>query len=151
MMREAWYEEAVVNLSDLVDRLESGTVEATDIDGQSILSIGVYETERSQAELYLLRPGQKIPAHEHSEIDDVFLGVRGQGRIRIWDAAGGHVDHAVKAGVVVVVQPGTPHEVSSLEGDFVYVLTQGPRERYDIHRYEPFQDSGDSAKRPPGE
>jgi len=137
----------MVNLPDLIDRLESGTVEPEDIDGQPTLSLRVYETERSQAELYLLRPGQKIPAHQHSGIDDVFLGVRGQGQIRIWDPAGNHVDHVVKAGVIVVVEPGTPHEVSSVDGDFVYVLTQSPRERYDIHRYEPFSDSGDSATR----
>ena len=97
----------------------------------------VYETERSQAELYLLRRGQRIPAHHHSAIDDVFLGVRGRALIRVWDASGAHADQVLEPGALVVVQPGTAHEVSCLEDEAAYVLTQSPKEQYDIHRFQP--------------
>lgn len=126
-----------MNLDELVERLRSGTVEPVNVDGEPIVSVRVYETERSQAELYLLRRGQRIPAHRHSAIDDVFLGVRGRAQIRVWDVAGAHVDQILAANVVVVVEPGTPHEVSCLDDEAAYVLTQSPKEHYDIHRFEP--------------
>lgn len=122
----------MVNVQTLVERLRSGDVAPVDVDGQQILAVQVYETERSQAELYLLRPGQRIPAHSHSAIDDVFLVLDGRGRIRVWNSDGKHHDHVVERGSVVVVEPGTAHEVSCQGEDFVYVLTQSPKERYDM-------------------
>lgn len=122
----------MVNLQALVKRLRSGDVAPVDVDGQAILAVQVYETDRSQAELYLLRAGQKIPAHRHSAIDDVFLVLDGRGRIRTWDSHGNHHDHAVERGAVIVVEPGTAHEVSCQGEEFVYVLTQSPKERYDM-------------------
>lgn len=103
----------------------------------------MYETARSQAELYLLRPGQRIPAHQHSAIDDVFVGVRGRGRIRVWDADGEHMDHAVEPGSVLVVEPGSPPEVSCDGDEFCYVLTQSPKDEYDSVSYAA-ADAGDS-------
>jgi quercetin dioxygenase-like cupin family protein len=126
----------MVNLHELLARLESGQIEPGDVDGQPILSVVVYETERSKAELYLLRRGQRIPAHHHSAIDDVFVGVRGRAQIRVWDSSGSHVDHVLEPGALVVVQPSTGHEVSCLDDDVAYVLTQSPKEQYDIHRFE---------------
>lgn len=125
-----------MNLDELLERLRSGAVEPVDVAGQPILCTQVYETDRSQAEIYLLRAGQKIPAHFHSEIDDVFLGVSGRGLVRTWDSAGRSTDHAVVAGSVVVVEPGTPHEVSCAADEFGYVLTQSPKERYDIQPHQ---------------
>ncbi|HZQ49762.1 MAG TPA: hypothetical protein VFB69_05605 [Candidatus Dormibacteraeota bacterium] len=127
-----------MNLDELVERLRSGAVEPADVDGQPILSVRVYETERSQAELYLLRRGQRIPAHRHSAIDDVFLGVRGRTQIRTWDPSGAHVDHVLGPNAVVVVEPETAHEVSCVEDEAAYLLTQSPKEHYDIHRVEPW-------------
>ena len=124
------------DLNALVGRLRSGDVAAVDVAGQPILCLPVYETARSQAELYLLRAGQKIPAHRHSAIDDVFVGVQGHGRIRIWDANGDHTDHTIEPGSVLVVEPGSPHEVSCAAEEFCYVLTQSPKEHYDMSSYE---------------
>ena len=64
-------------LTALVDLLDSGAVAPVEVDGQPILCVSVYETARSQAEMYLLRPGQRIPPHKHSAIDDVFVGLGG--------------------------------------------------------------------------
>ena len=122
-------------LDSLVDLLHSGSVAPVDVNGQPILCVSVYETARSQAEIYLLRPGQRIPPHMHSAIDDVFVGVRGRGRIRTWDAAGEPIDHIINAGTVLVVEPGNPHEVSCAGDEFCYVLTQSPKEQYDSVSY----------------
>ena len=96
------------DLNALVHLLESGGVAPVEVDGQQILCVSVYETSRSQAEMYLLRSGQRIPPHKHSAIDDVFVGMRGRGRIRTWDGAGKPVDHTIEAGSVLVVEPGHP-------------------------------------------
>lgn len=122
----------MVRLQTLVESLRSGDVAPVDVDGQPILAVQVYETDRSQAELYLLRTGQRIPAHRHSAIDDVFLVLEGRGRIRIWDSDGKQFDHVVERGAVMVVEPGTAHEVSCDGDEFVYVLTQSPKEHYDL-------------------
>jgi quercetin dioxygenase-like cupin family protein len=123
------------SLNELADLLTSGAVEPVVVEGQPILCVNVYETPRSQAEMYLLKAGQRIPAHMHSAIDDVFVGVRGRGRIRTWDASGKVADRVVEAGSVVVIEPGTPHEVSCAGDEFCYVLTQSPKDEYDNVSY----------------
>ncbi len=122
------------DLNQAVERLkkEGPTI---DVEGQQIACAVLFETSRSQAALFWLRPGQRIPAHTHSFIDDVFFCVRGHGRIRTWDADGAAQDYPVEPGTVFLVEPETPHEVSCLEGEFCYVLLQAPRERYDSHHY----------------
>ena len=92
----------------------------------------LFETARSRARLYRLRPGQRIPAHTHSFIDDIFYCVRGRGRIRTWDPAGSAQDRSIEAGTVVLVEPATPHEVSCQGDEFCFVLLQTPKERYDF-------------------
>jgi len=64
------------DLNALVHLLDSGGVAAVEVDGQQILCVSVYETSRSQAEMCLLRPGQRIPPHKHSAIDDFFVTYR---------------------------------------------------------------------------
>jgi quercetin dioxygenase-like cupin family protein len=123
------------SLNDLADELAAGAVAPVMVDGQPILCVSVYETPRSQAEMYLLKAGQRIPAHKHSAIDDVFLGVRGRGQIRTWDVSGKAIDRIVEAGSVVVIEPGTPHEVACAGEEFCYVLTQSPKEQYDNVSY----------------
>jgi quercetin dioxygenase-like cupin family protein len=123
------------SLNDLADELAAGAVAPIMVDGQPILCVSVYETPRSQAEMYLLKAGQRIPAHKHSAIDDVFLCVRGRGQIRTWDVSCKPTEGIVEAGSVVVIEPGTPHEVSCAGDEFCYVLTQSPKEQYDSVSY----------------
>lgn len=108
-----------------------------EITGQQIASAVLFETPRCQAAVFRLRPGQRIPAHTHSAIDDVFFCVGGAGRIRTWDVGGAAHDHSIEPGTVVLVPPETPHEVSCAGDAFSYVLLQAPAERYDSHRYGP--------------
>jgi quercetin dioxygenase-like cupin family protein len=76
------------------------------VDGQEIACAPPFETPRSQAVLFRLRPGRRIPAHAHSAIDDIFFCVRGRGTIRTRDADGTAREHAIAPVTVVVVPPG---------------------------------------------
>ncbi|HKV46253.1 MAG TPA: cupin domain-containing protein [bacterium] len=122
------------DLNQAADRLARGGP-TIDVEGQQIACAPLFETARSQAALFRLRPGQRIPAHRHSAIDDIFFCIRGRGRIRTWDAGGAAVDHPVEPGAVFLVQPETPHEVACAGDEFCYVLLQAPKELYDSHAY----------------
>ena len=118
---------ALFDLTQAIARLEPGG-SMIDVEGQRIACATLFETSRSRAAIFRLRPGQRIPAHTHSSIDDVFFCVRGVGRIRTW---------AVEPGMVFLVEPGTPHEVSCAGDEFCYVLLQAPAEQYDSRHYTP--------------
>ncbi|GEM_PF-2089510 len=123
-----------VDVTQAVAKLAQGG-HVIEVEGQQIARTVLFETAQSQAAVFRLGPGQRIPAHTHSAIDDIFFCVGGQGRIRVWDADGAPHDHAIAPGVVFVVPPETPHEVSCAGGEFCYVLLQAPKERYDNRRY----------------
>jgi len=125
---------AFFDLRQTLASLEAGG-RSIDVAGQQISCATLFETSRSQAAVFRLRAGQRIPAHTHSAIDDIFFGVRGRGRIRTWDEHGAARDQALEPGTVVLVEPETPHEVSCAEDEVCYVLLQAPKERYDSHHY----------------
>jgi quercetin dioxygenase-like cupin family protein len=122
------------DLNRAIEDLEHGG-SVIEVEGQRIACVQVLETARSQAALFRLGPGQRIPAHTHSAIDDIFFGLRGHGRIRTWDRQGAPRDHPIEAGTVFLVEPETPHEVSCAGDEFCYVLLQAPKELYDSHHY----------------
>lgn len=125
---------ALFDLKQAAARLEQGSP-TIEVAGQRIACAILFETSRSQAAVFRLRPGQRIPAHTHSAIDDIFFCLGGLGRIRTWDAGGVAHDHSIEPGTVFLVEPETPHEVSCAGGEFCYVLLQAPTERYDSHGY----------------
>jgi quercetin dioxygenase-like cupin family protein len=120
-----------VNLMQLAGTLDAEDHPFIEVEGQEVACVTAFETAGSQAALFRLLAGQRIPAHTHSAIDDIFFGVRGTGRIRIWRDGGETEDHQVEAGTLVVVTPETPHEVSCAGDEFCYILLQAPREHYD--------------------
>lgn len=126
-----------VDLQQLTQTLEGEGHPTIEVEGQEIACISAFESGESQAALFLLGPGQRIPAHTHSAIDDIFFGVKGQGRIRTWNPGGETEDHRVGPGTLIVVTPETPHEVSCTGDEFCYLLLQAPRERYDNLPYQP--------------
>jgi quercetin dioxygenase-like cupin family protein len=107
------------------------------IGDQTVRICEVFTTEFTQAVLYTLRSGQSIPRHRHTGIDDVFLGVVGQGRIRTWGADGGAAELVLQPGCIEAVTPGTVHEVVSDSDDFAYLLLQAPKEDYDLIPVDP--------------
>lgn len=124
------------NLNEMAERLSSYDAPHVEVAGQRVSSIRVFETARTQSELWRLTPGQHIPPHQHSGIDDVFFCIRGEGTVRTWDADGRVVEHALLPGSVILVEPNTPHEVSCSADDLCYVLLQAPKELYDVAEYK---------------
>ncbi|HEX2501047.1 MAG TPA: cupin domain-containing protein [Methylomirabilota bacterium] len=61
-------------------------------------------TERLQADLYCLQPGQSQAAHVHGDQDKLYVGVEGRARIRV----GPEVDW-LEPGVLVVAPAGVEH------------------------------------------
>jgi quercetin dioxygenase-like cupin family protein len=125
-----------LDLVELVERSAREGGPAIEIEGQMITCHPAFETPRTQAALFRLQAGQRIPAHMHSAVDDIFFGVRGTGRIRIWDSTGGTQEHRLEAGTLIVVTPETPHEVSCVGDEVWYVLVQAPKALYDNMAYE---------------
>ena len=128
---------ALFHLRQAVERLEREGGPTIDVAGQQIACATLFETSRSQAAVFRLRPGQRIPAHTHSHIDDIFFCIGGRGRIRTWDADGTAHDHPIEPDTLFLVRPETPHEVSCAGDEFCYVLVQAPKEQYDSHHYAP--------------
>jgi hypothetical protein len=91
-----------VNLMQLAGTLDAEDHPFIEVEGQEVACVTAFETAGSQAALFRLLAGQRIPAHTHSAIDDIFFGVR-----------------------------GTAHEVSCAGDEFCYILLQAPREHYD--------------------
>ncbi|MBI3457190.1 MAG: cupin domain-containing protein [Candidatus Rokubacteria bacterium] len=65
-------------------------------------------TERCQADLYCLKPGQSQPAHAHADQDKLYLGVEGVGRIRV-----GGEEQRLEPGVLVLAPAGVEHGLSN--------------------------------------
>ncbi len=125
-----------IDLQQLAETLRSDGHPAIDVEGQAIPCVTAFKTIQSQAALFLLRPGQHIPAHTHTSIDDIFFGVEGRGRIRTWNAGGQPEDRHVEPGTLLAIPPETPHEVSCADDEFCYLLLQAPREQYDNISYD---------------
>ena len=128
-----------IDLPKLAAGLDNGSVAGTKIEvaGQEITIADVLTTDQTQVVLYSLRNGQNIPAHRHTAIDDIFLGVRGRGRVKTWDEKQVQSDHPIQAGSIYAVAPGTVHELVSESDDFAYVLMQFPKEDYDLIPVDP--------------
>lgn len=129
----------VIDIHELAASLVDGTTQgkSVQVGAQTIKTQGVLDTEHTQAVLYWLRAGQAIPRHRHTGIDDIFLGLRGRGRVRHWGDDGGADEIRISPGRIHAVVPGTVHEVVSDSDDFVYLLLQAPREDYDLVAEDP--------------
>lgn len=65
-------------------------------------------TERCQADLYCLRPGQSQAAHTHLDQDKLYVGVEGVGRIRV-----GTEDQWLEPGILVLAPAGAEHGLTN--------------------------------------
>ena len=65
-------------------------------------------TDRCQADLYCLRPGQSQAAHSHADQDKLYFGVEGVGRIRVGDE-----EQSLEPGVLVLAPAGVEHGLTN--------------------------------------
>jgi len=57
-------------------------------------------------------PGQVAPAHHHLDLCEVFLVTAGTGVMRV-----DQVDHLLKPGICIAVEPGEQHEIHNSGGE----------------------------------
>jgi len=92
------------------------------------------ETPELKVSLYTFAPGQEVPWHAHSEVDDTFVCV--SGRLKI-ETRAPHQTVVLAPGESGRVAAGRPHRVSAADDDgrAQYVLVQGVG-RYDFKAVE---------------
>jgi quercetin dioxygenase-like cupin family protein len=95
----------------------------------------VQQTDDVQMNVYVLQPGGRIPAHQHSRSWDISYVVAG--RLESCYVEGGQSCRVVcQAGTVTLIPPGTVHEVTNpSETDAVtFLLIQSPAKDFDFLR-----------------
>lgn len=65
-------------------------------------------TERCQADLYCLRPGQAQAVHSHGDQDKLYVGVEGVARIRV-----GEDEQWLEPGLLVLAPAGVEHGLTN--------------------------------------
>jgi quercetin dioxygenase-like cupin family protein len=93
----------------------------------------IHQTDEVQVNLYVLQPGGRIPAHEHSKSWDISFVV--SGRLEASFLEDGQIRRVVCAeGAVNLVPPGTAHEVSnpSPSETTTFLLIQSPSKDFDF-------------------
>jgi mannose-6-phosphate isomerase-like protein (cupin superfamily) len=68
------------------------------------------ENARAQTGVFRVQPGSGVPAHLHSRVQDLFIGVTGELEIR-YEGQLGNGLFVLKAGGFCSVPPGVRHEV----------------------------------------
>lgn len=76
------------------------------------------EAQGTEAFVVVLRPGGAPPLHKHDDTEQVFYVLSGRGALSVGKKA---QRHAVKAGDVVVLPPGTWHSIRARGGAMRYL------------------------------
>ena len=93
----------------------------------------VHQTDEVQVNCYVLQPGGRIPAHEHSKSWDISYVVSGTLEARFIED--GQMRRVIcTAGAINLVPPGTAHEVSnpSASEATTFLLIQSPSKDFDF-------------------
>jgi mannose-6-phosphate isomerase-like protein (cupin superfamily) len=92
-----------------------------------------------QVKEFLLRPGEEVPWHHHSEVFDVFYCLTGTLTVERMDVFSGehHPNLLLQAGDSAKVEPGTAHRPFNATGSACrFLIVQGVG-TYDFMRFEP--------------
>ena len=95
---------------------------------------GVMQVEdRVQSAVFRVAPHSGVPAHLHSSVNNVFIGIRGCVEIR-YEGQLGHGVFELKAGGFCAMPPGVKHEVYNPSGteEAFFVNVHAPYEGYDF-------------------
>jgi len=121
-----------VDLRDLFGGLAAPDGPRVEVEGRALRSVEAFSASHTRGEAWTLSAGDRIPAHFHKGIDDVFVGVRGEGTVTTWGTDGEASSERLGEGCIVVVGAGTPHMVTCGTGFVSYVLIQSPPEHDDF-------------------
>ena len=90
------------------------------------------EDAPAQTSVFRVQPGSGVPAHLHSRVYDLFVGVKGELEIRYEDQNGNGL-FVLKPGAFCSMPPGVRHEVSnpSKTDEAFFLLVHASHEDYD--------------------
>ncbi len=93
----------------------------------------VHQTDDVQINVYVLKPGGRIPAHRHTSSWDISVVLDGEIEAVFFESGG---LRSVRCGknAINVLPPGQPHEISnpSEENPATFVLIQSPSHSFDF-------------------
>jgi quercetin dioxygenase-like cupin family protein len=93
----------------------------------------IHQTDEVQINVYVLEPGGRIPAHQHSQSWDISAVMEGEIGIRFSDDDGARTIRCERQ-AINLVPPGTVHEISnpSATEKAAFLLIQSPSKSFDF-------------------
>jgi quercetin dioxygenase-like cupin family protein len=93
----------------------------------------VHQTENVQINIYVLKPGGRIPAHQHTNSWDISVVIEGEIEVRFCSEG---ETLRCKRQAINLVPPGTVHEISnpSNTDSATFLLIQSPSRSFDFVR-----------------
>jgi mannose-6-phosphate isomerase-like protein (cupin superfamily) len=85
-----------------------------------------------QTAMYRVQPGSGVPTHEHAQVYDLFIGIKGLLEIR-YEGERGNGVFVLRPGAFCRVPPGVRHELSnpSKIDETLFLLVQATRSEFD--------------------
>jgi mannose-6-phosphate isomerase-like protein (cupin superfamily) len=85
-----------------------------------------------QTAMYRVQPGSGVPTHEHAQVYDLFIGIKGNLEIR-YEGESGNGVFVLKPGAFCRVPPGVRHELSnqSKTDETLFLLVQATCSEFD--------------------
>jgi mannose-6-phosphate isomerase-like protein (cupin superfamily) len=95
----------------------------------------LHEDAPVQTAMYRVQPGSGVPTHEHAQVYDLFIGVKGVLEIRYEGECGNGV-FLLKPGAFCRIPPGVRHELSnpSRTDETCFLLVQATQSEFDYVR-----------------
>jgi mannose-6-phosphate isomerase-like protein (cupin superfamily) len=95
----------------------------------------LHEDAPVQTAMYRVQPGSGVPTHEHAQVYDLFIGVKGVLEIRYEGECGNGV-FLLKPGAFCRIPPGVRHELSnpSQTDETCFLLVQATQSEFDYVR-----------------
>ena len=92
----------------------------------------LHEDAPVQTAMYRVQPGSGVPTHEHAQVYDLFIGVKGVLEIRYEGECGTGV-FLLKPGAFCRIPPGVRHELSnpSKTDETCFLLVQATQSEFD--------------------
>jgi mannose-6-phosphate isomerase-like protein (cupin superfamily) len=96
----------------------------------------LYKSDVAEFSLARVSPGDQPKRHHHTEIWDFFLGIGGQGAIKVWDESGECTAYPLPPESFLAVPPNTSHQVTNTSDTetFAFVLMHVPYDGFNYVR-----------------
>jgi len=106
----------------------------------------LYADDAAEASVFHVKPGSGVPAHLHSRVFDLFVGIEGEITI-FYEGQHGSGSFLLAPGAFCAMPPGVRHEVRNTGStDAVFYLVHAPQQGYDFIPVELKSQATDTAK-----